>query len=210
MLDELFRFLKDDDFQNPDSGHMNFPAYLYAYPAEDEYAFRSALPRLKAQLARPPIHQVACIVNVFEHFIDALRTTTYGDTPYLDTIRANERDSPKRTRRLISEVLDNKSGFYASVHEAIRAHQQEATERETRTYAFVHGWGSIHPYLTAHQFMGCMEPLVDDYKLILFYPGTYRNDRLQFLGRVDGRGPYRAQCLNAQLESDAARATMTP
>lgn len=202
MLDKLFRFLKDDDFQNPESGHMNFPAYIYVYPAEKEYAFRKALPRLGTQLERPPVHQVPCIINVFDHFIETLRTTTYGGTPYLETIREHEHDAPKSTRRLINQVLEKNSGFYASIDEAIRAHQQEATGKEKRTYAFVHGWGSIHPYLRAHQFMGCMESLVKGYKLILFYPGTYRNDRLQFLGRVEGRGPYRAQCINAQMESD--------
>ncbi|MES3630064.1 MAG: DUF1788 domain-containing protein [Longimonas sp.] len=210
MLNDLFRFLRDDDFQNPASGHMNFPAYLYAYPAENEYAFRAALPQLKEQLARPPVHQVPFILNVFDHFIEALRTTTYGGTPYLDTILEHEQDTPKRTRRLITQVLDPEGAFYASIHEAMRAHQKKATGKEKRTYAFVHGWGSIHPYLTAHQFMGCMEPLVSGYKLILFYPGTYRDDRLQFLGRVDGRGPYRAQSLNAQIESRVSRATTTP
>lgn len=199
MLDELFVFLRDEDFQSPASGQLNFPAYLYAYPAEKEYAFREALLSLCKRLERPPIHQVPFVVNVFDHLVERLRSTTYSEKSYLDIVLEQEAEAPKKTKRLFKEVLSVGSGFYESIHENIRAHQEAAEEKEKRTYVFVHGWGSIHPYLRASQFMGCMEKYVDQYKLILFYPGSYSSGRLQFLGRVEDRGPYRAQNLNEQV-----------
>jgi len=204
MLDELFPFLCDEDFQDPASGTLNFPAYLYAYPAEQEYAFRDALSTLCNRLERPPHHHVPYVVNVFDRLVEQLRTTTYSGRSYLDIVRSEEYEQPKKTKRLFEEVLAEDSSFYRSIHEDVRAHQQEASDRETRTYVFVHGWGSIHPYLRASQFMGCMERFVDGYKLILFYPGRWENGRLQFLGRVDGRGPYRAQALNEQIGDGVA------
>jgi hypothetical protein len=199
MFDELFDLLRDPDFQNPDSGRMNFPAYLYAYPAEEEYRFRRNLSTLSDRLARPPHKQVPYIVNVFDRLIEQLRKTTYGEDTYLDIVREEEQKHPKKTKRLFQEVLSDDGQFYEAIHDDIRAHQAEAGSRETRSYVFIHGWGSIHPYLRASQFMGCMERYVDGYKLILFYPGSWENGRLQFLGRVDGRGPYRAQPLNDQI-----------
>lgn len=199
MLDDLFSFLRDEDFQNPASGQLNFPAYLYAYSAEKEYAFREALPTLCERLERPPIHQVPFVVNIFDHLVERLQSTMYSNKSYLDTVLEQEAEAPKKTKRLFKEVLSGGSGFYESIHERIRSHQDEAEEKETRTYVFVHGWGSVHPYLRASQFMGCMEQYVDRYKLILFYPGSYNEGRLQFLGRVGDRGPYRAQSLNDQV-----------
>jgi len=199
MLDSLFQFLCDEDFQNPTSGNLNFPAYLYAYPAEEEYAFRKALPALCDRLERPPYHHVPYVVNVFERLVDQLRSTTYSGRSYLDIVRSEEKEQLKKTKRLFEEVLAEDNEFYSSIHESIRSHQNAASNRETRTYVFVHGWGSIHPYLRANQFMGCMERFVEGYKLVLFYPGRWENGRLQFLGRVDGRGPYRAQALNDQI-----------
>jgi hypothetical protein len=178
---------------------MNFPAYLYAYPAEEEYRFRRNLSTLSDRLARPPRNQVPYIVNVFDRLIEQLRKTTYGEDTYLDIVREEEQKHPKKTKRLFQEVLSDDGQFYEAIHDDIRAHQAEAESRETRSYVFIHGWGSIHPYLRASQFMGCMERYVDGYKLILFYPGSWENGRLQFLGRVDGRGPYRAQPLNDQI-----------
>ena len=100
---------------------------------------------------------------------------------------------------MFKEGLYDGNGLEETNHENDRAHQEVEEEKEKRTYVFVHGWGSIHPYLRASQFMGCMEKYVDQYKLILFYPGSYSGGRLQFLGRVEDRGPYRAQNLNEQV-----------
>ena len=198
MLDDLFHFLRDQDFQDPESGSLNFPAYIYAYPADQEYAFREALPGLCQRLQRPPIHQVPLALNIFDCLVDHLRDTGFGNRSYLDIVLQEEQDAPRKTQRLIDEVLGEGSGFYARMHERIREHQ-EAGDDATRSYVFIHGWGTIHPYLRAHQFMGCIEPFVDGYKLILLYPGECDGGRLRFLGRVEGRGPYRAQCLNDQI-----------
>jgi hypothetical protein len=203
MLGELFTFLRDEDFQNPDSGRLNFPAYMYAYPAEEEYAFREELHRLCDRLERPPTYQVPFVLNIFDHLVDQLSTKGYSGRSYLDIVLEEEKDAPKRTKRLFEEVLSERSGFYESIHNSIRNHQQAAEAQETRSYVFIHGWGSVHPYLRASRFMGCMERFVDGYKLILFYPGTCDGGRFQFLGRVDGRGPYRAQCLNDQVGFEA-------
>ena len=144
------------------------------------------------------MYQVPFVLNIYDHLVDQLSARGYSGRSYLDIILEEENNAPKKTKRLFDEVLGQESGFYRSIHQSIRTHQQAAKEKETRSYVFIHGWGTIHPYLKASQFMGCMERFVADYKLILFYPGTCDGGRFQFLGRVDGRGPYRAQCLNDQ------------
>lgn len=200
MLDALFEFLRDEDFQAPASGLLNFPAYLYAYPAEQEYAFRKALPRLCERLRRPPIYQDSLVLNVFDCFVDHLRATQFGARSYLDLILEEEGEAPTKTKRLLNDLLGEGSTFYTSIDRTIRTHQ-DTTDDMKQSYVFIHGWGSIHPFLRASQFMGCIERFVEGYKIILFYPGACDGGRLRFLGRVDGRGPYRAQCINDQIVS---------
>jgi hypothetical protein len=145
---------------------------------------------------------VPLVVNVFDRLIEHLKTESFGSKSYLDIVLEQEADAPKKVNRLLRKVLEKGNGFYRSIHEDVRAHQGDGDGERTRSYVFVHGWGSIHPYLTAHQFMGCMEQHIEGYKMILLYPGTFSDGKLQFLGKVDGRGPYRAQCLNEQIQFD--------
>lgn len=197
MLDELFDLLRDEDFQDPSSGLMSFPAYLYAYPPEQEYTFRDALNTLAQRLERPPIEQAPIVVDIYASFIDRLKRETLGDRTLLEVVLEEEGRAPEKTQRLIRDQLDQ-DAFYREIADRILA-ERAVEDGYTRSYVFVHGWGRMYPYLRASTFMSRMEKHVEGFKLILFYPGTWQRGRLRFLGAIESTGPYRATSLNEKL-----------
>lgn len=198
LLDSVFEHLKDPDVQDPDSGLMTFPAYVYVYPPDQEYALRKALPALCDRLRRPNVRQDPLLVNIYEAFLDYLRGKTLGGASLLDMIVEAERDDPDKADRKLREhagaqaFVDQVAGRFAAW-----AEDEDAPPR--RSYVFVHGWGSIHPYLRASRFLDRMERHLHGYKLILFYPGTYEGGQFRLFGRLTSKHVYRASCLNEMI-----------
>lgn len=199
MLDDLFPILADPDFQKPGSGLMSFPAYVYVYKADREYAFREALPQLRERLRRPNVGQNSIAVNVYDALVKYLEEKTLGGRPLLDRILEQEEQDPEKVDRQVKRHARSEDFV-----EQVASHFSRFVDGDgelDRTYVFVHGWGAIHPYLRASQFLDLMEPHLRGYKLILFYPGTYDNGEFRLFGELSSGNVYRASCLNERLEA---------
>ncbi len=199
MLDDLFPILADPDFQKPGSGLMSFPAYVYVYKAGREYAFREALPQLQERLRRPNVGQNSLAVNVYDALVNYLEEKTLGGRPLLDRILEQEEPDPEKVDRQVKRHARSKDFVEQVASQFSRF--VDGDEELDRSYVFVHGWGAVHPYLRASQFLDLMEPHLRGYKLVLFYPGTYDNGEFRLLGELSSGNVYRASCLNERLEA---------
>jgi hypothetical protein len=204
MLDDVFELLTEPDFQKPGSGLMSFPAYVYVYPPDQEYAFREALPQLAERLQRANVGQHPLIANVYDAFQTYLSNQTLGNRSLLDRMVEAEADDPDKVNRQLKRHARS-AEFTAYLAERFADFVNEDDD-QARTYVFVHGWGSIHPYLRPSTFLDQMEPHLRGYKLILFYPGTYVNGAFRLFGRLESDEVYRASCLNERIEGDALSA----
>ncbi|MCS4056790.1 DUF1788 domain-containing protein [Salinibacter ruber] len=199
MLDDLFPILADPDFQKPGSGLMSFPAYVYVYKADREYAFREALPQLRERLRRPNVGQNSLAVNIYDALVEHLEEKTLGGRPLLDRILEQEEQDPEKVDRQVKRHARSEE-FVEQVASRFSAFAQEEGGLD-RSYVFVHGWGEVHPYLRASQFLDLMEPHLRGYKVVLFYPGTYDNGEFRLFGELSSGNVYRASCLNERLEA---------
>ena len=68
---------------------------------------------------------------------------------------------------------------------------------KVRPYVFLYGFGTIYPYLRANEFLSLYEPLnkASRYKIILFYPGAFRDGRFSLFGKLSDNHAYRAHVL---------------
>lgn len=199
MLDDVFRRLADPQFQDLGAGLMSFPAYVYVYPPEREYEFREAVAELPNRLRRPNVGQEPLLVNVYEELLSFLEDETLGGRPLLDHILEREADAPEMVARQIKQQAAS-DGFIQGLADQFEEHVSQDGERD-RSYILMHGWGSIHPYLRSSQFLDHMEGRVDDYKLILFYPGTYEDGQFRLFGTLTSNRVYRASYFNEMLGS---------
>jgi hypothetical protein len=199
MLDDVFRRLADPEFQSLGAGLMSFPAYVYTYPPEREYEFREAVATLPERLRRPNVGQDPLLVNVYEELLSFLEEETLGGRPLLTHILEQEEDAPEKVRRQVRQQAKS-GGFIQRLADAFHDHVSGESTLD-RSYILVHGWGSIHPFLRSSQFLDHMEGRLGDYKLILFYPGTYQNGQFRLFGQLPSNRVYRASYLNEMLDA---------
>jgi hypothetical protein len=199
MLEAVFQQLASDEFQDVGGGLMSFPAYVYVYPPEREYAFREAVEGLCNRLRRSNVGQDPLLVSVFDEFLAFLEAETLGGKPVLDYIHDQETDDPEKIDRQLKEHARSDE-FAQWMAERFEGHVTGDSDLR-RTYVLVHGWGAIHPYLRSSRLLDRMEGKVGDYKMILFYPGTYENGRFRLFGQLTSTRVYRASCLNEMIES---------
>ena len=198
MLDDVFRRLADPEFQSLGRGLMSFPAYVYVYPPDREYEFREAVATLPERLRRPNVGQDPLLVNIYEEFLAYLEAETLGGRPLLDHILEKEEDDPEQVRRQLDQQAKS-DAFIQRMAGAFEEHVSAESDLG-RSYVLLHGWGAIHPYLRSSQFLDRMEGEIGEYKLILFYPGTYEGGQFRLFGQLTSNRVYRASCLNEMIE----------
>jgi len=201
MLGPVFDRLSDPDFQDLGSGLMSFPAYIYVYPPDREYEFRDELPKLCERLKRPKVQpqqeQEPLLLNVYEAFLGYLEDRTLGGHPLLERILDQEETDASQVEKQLKRHA--RSGeFVGGLAEQFEEYVEAPSEYK-RSYVFLHGWGSIYPYLRASQFLDRMEGRLGNYKLILFYPGTYEDGQFHLFGKLNSNRVYRASCLNEMI-----------
>ena len=97
---------------------------------------------------------------------------------------------------LISCLFSKKADY--QLHNHIQEHLAEQQTGNAKPYVFVYGIGSMFPYLRANVFLTCMEQFnqVNQYKIILFYPGESKGNSYSLFGRLDDMHAYRGTLLN--------------
>ncbi|MCH2449129.1 MAG: DUF1788 domain-containing protein [Gracilimonas sp.] len=199
ILDNLIEFLKKDSFQDTEAGLLSFPAYAYTYDPVKEYEMRSELPSLKSRLNRPNSWQECLILNIYDEMIEHLESRKFGDESMWQLLLEAEKDNPEKVRRDIIRHLHSDE-FIEHISAKVGDHLDYDSEKK-KSYVFVHGWGSIFPFLRAHTFLNRMEDRIKGYKMILLYPGKYENSYYVMFGELESDTIYRASCLN-QLIGD--------
>ena len=178
---------------------MSFPAYVYVYPADEEYALREALPHLVERLKRPSVGQEALLTDIYDQLRSYLSQKTLGGRSLLNRLQEAEEDDP--------EKVDGRMKSHARSEEFVEFVAEQFTDfvaaesDRSRTYVLVRGWGAIFPYLRASMFLDQMESHLHGYKLILFYPGTYSHGAFRLFGKLESDEGYRATCLNERISA---------
>lgn len=196
-LSNLFEELSKREFQNPDTGNMFFPAYIYCYSPQKEYQIRSEIAELKDRLVRPDIFQDAMIINIYEEFINFIKKEKLGDESLFDLfIKQEKEDSPEEAAVNLKNTADS-VGFLKCIDEKIRVHFQLPSKYK-KVYVLVHGFGSIFPYLKASEFLKRFEEYVSGggYKIVVFYPGKFENNHFYLFDEINNESIYRATLLN--------------
>ena len=149
-------------------------------------------------------------IDIFEAFCTYLDQRPFGkDNPSMLNY-LKEKDAPAKEKDVpaadaarhaaVSRSLSNQARsdeFMRHIHERILAHIGKTDDGNVRPYVFLHGFGTIFPYLRASEFLSLYEPLnkASRYKIILFYPGTSQDGRFSLFGKLADAHAYRAHVL---------------
>lgn len=168
-IPELFERLSEENFQDPDTGNLSFPVYMYFYDPTEEYFIREEVQNLKDRLKRPTSYQDVLIIDIFDLFLAYLSNKTFGKKSFLDYLLEKEKDMPDKVHNALVQEAKSAS-FFDQLNQHIQSHLQKPGENG-KSLVFLHGIGKIFPYLRASKFISNFEKYISGYKLVIFYPG---------------------------------------
>lgn len=194
-IQELDHKLNDPKFQDPKNGDIFYNFFIYQYPAEKEYDIRDQIKEFKDHLIRPTNYVDVLCLNLFEEFCKYLQTKQIMHRPMLEYQLEKEKTNPDATRSTLTRNAHSE-GFIKYLHEHIMAHVNIKDEYR-RPYVFVHGIGSMYPYIRTNELLTLYEQynVTYKYKIIVFYPGYRENNSFRLFGLLPDHHTYRATLL---------------
>lgn len=195
-VDELFNLMADQGFQDASTGNLFFPAYIYTYAAEEEYKMREQILLLTEKLQRPNHYLDSLVLNIYHELIAFLKAESFGRKSIFESVLEKEQEDPERAYLWVRNKLQSEK-FIKYFSQKVKAHFEGGNEK--KAYLILYGFGSSFPYLRASELLKKTEHLIKDFKLIVFFPGTYKEARYRLFGVLDDDNMYRANYLNRQL-----------
>jgi hypothetical protein len=188
-IPELYDLLSDEAFQDPATGNLFFPAYMYVYKPETEYYIREQIADIKKRLIRPNTFIDVLVINLFEEFRLYLETREFGNNNLLNVLMEKEASDAQTVEQTLKREA-NSANFYKWVNDKICNHLQNV-DNFKKSYVFVQGFGEIYPWLRASKFLSNFEKYISGYKIIMFYPGSAKEYYSMF-NLLNDENPYRA------------------
>lgn len=195
-MDKIYDLMADKGFQEPRTGNLFFPAYIYTYPPEQEYAIREQIGLLIEKLKRPNHYLDSLVINIYEELIGYLKGESFVDKTLFDSIIKKEKEDPADALAWVKDEI-NHGDFYKKFEAKVKDHFKY--EHEKKVYLIIHGFGSAFPFLRASELLKKTESLIKEFKVILFYPGEYKDSNYSLFGVLNDDNMYRANYLNRQL-----------
>ncbi len=197
-IDKLYERLETRDFLNPSTADIFSPFFFYTYDASEEYHVRKEIESLKQKLQRPMAMVDTLVLNIYEVVIEYLKNQTVAGKTHFDLLMAL--DQKGSDRLLVSlERLLSKDDFVLFLKHKIESHLS-ADSRLKKVYVFIHGFGTVYPYLRAHKLVSRLEQHVKNYKVVIFYPGEFDGSNYKLFNKLAVKNIYRANHLNTLLE----------
>lgn len=191
--DKIFELLAREDFKDPNTGLLFFPVYIFTYPPEQEFEIRTQIDGLNQKLKRPSNNLNCLVINIYEEFINYLKDTKFAGATLFDSILELEKDNYKEALEFIQEKA-NENQFMDFIGKKFETYFNE--QQTDKVYLFVHGFGSVFPYLRLSTLLKNTEKYTKNFKLITFYPGSFKNANYSLFGFFNDDNVYRANHLN--------------
>lgn len=198
-IKELDEKLNSPGFQDPENGDLFYNYFIYQYPADKEYDIRKQIHDFKVDLSRPMNYLDVLVIDLFKEFCDFLDKTPFLKNPsLLQYLLKKEKDKPEKSDNVQSTLsrYAHSKDFLAFIHRRIMEHKAKKDEMR-RPYVFLHGIGSMYPYLRVNEFLALYEDFnrTNEYKIIVFYPGNREENSYKLFHVLHDSNTYRATLL---------------
>lgn len=192
-IDKIFQLLSREDFKDPDTGLLFFPVYIYTYPAEKEFQIRDQIDLLNERLKRPSNNLNCLVINIYKELINYLKESKFAGASLFDSIVKLEQEDYTEALEFIQEKA-NEDQFIHFIGQKFETYFKE--QETDKIYLFLHGFGSVFPYLRLSTLLKNTEKYTKNFKLIAFYPGDFKNANYSLFGFFNDDNVYRANHLN--------------
>ncbi|MFA9187568.1 BREX protein BrxB domain-containing protein [Flavobacterium magnesitis] len=193
---KLFDLMTDKGFQEPRTGNLFFPVYIYTYEPAEEYEMRKEISLLIEKLERPNNYLDSLVINMYDEMIEYLKEEQFANRSLFDLISEKEKEDDEEALTWVRDEI-NEGNFYNNFTKKVKNHFGQNNEK--KVYLVLHGFGTAYPYLRVSDFLKNTEQLIKEFKVIVFYPGNYDNNNYNMFGLLNDDNLYRANHLNKYL-----------
>ncbi len=197
-IDKLYERLETKDFLNPSTADIFSPFFFYTYEATEEYQVRKEIESLKQKLKRPLAMVDTLVINIYEVVVEYLKNQTVAGKTHFDLLLDLDKNGSDRLPISLERLLA-KDDFIIFLLDKIQSHLSSDSHLK-KVYVFLHGFGTVYPYLRAHKLVSRLEQYVKKYKVIIFYPGKFDGINYKLFNKLAVKNIYRANHLNTLLE----------
>lgn len=196
-FNEIIQLLSDKSFQDPRTGNLFFPVYIYTYPPAEEYEMREKIEQAVKNLERPSNYLNTLSINIYHELIHFLKSETFMRRPLFDQMIEKEKNEPHEAFNWVKGQIPN---FINHFKKKVENHFEDADK--SKAYLILYGFGSIFPYLRASHLIKQTESLIKDFKVLVFFPGKYEESYYSLFEKLNDENTYRANHLNSLLSSN--------
>lgn len=193
---KLFELMADKGFQEPRTGNLFFPVYIYTYEPAEEYEMRKEINLLIEKLKRPNNYLDSLVINMYDEMIEYLKEEQFANRTLFDLISQKEKEDDEEALTWVRDEI-NEGNFYNNFTKKVKNHFGQNNEK--KVYLVLHGFGTAYPYLRVSDFLKNTEQFIKEFKVIVFYPGNYDNNNYNMFGLLNDDNLYRANHLNKYL-----------
>lgn len=188
--------MADKGFQEPRTGNLFFPVYIYTYEPSEEYEMRKEINLLIEKLERPNNYLDCLVINIYDEMIEYLKEEQFANRTLFDLISEKEKEDDEEALTWVRDEI-NEGNFYNNFTKKVKNHFGQNNEK--KVYLVLHGFGTAYPYLRVSDFLKNTEQFIKEFKVIVFYPGNYDNNNYNMFGLLNDDNLYRANHLNKYL-----------
>lgn len=188
--------MADKGFQEPRTGNLFFPVYIYTYEPAEEYEMRKEINLLIEKLKRPNNYLDSLVINMYDEMIEYLKEEQFANRTLFDLISQKEKEDDEEALTWVRDEI-NEGNFYNNFTKKVKNHFGQNNEK--KVYLVLHGFGTAYPYLRVSDFLKNTEQFIKEFKVIVFYPGNYDNNNYNMFGLLNDDNLYRANHLNKYL-----------
>ncbi len=188
--------MADKGFQEPRTGNLFFPVYIYTYEPSEEYEMRKEINLLIEKLKRPNNYLDSLVMNMYDEMIEYLKEEQFANRTLFDLISDKEKEDDEEALTWVRDEI-NEGNFYNNFTKKVKNHFGQNNEK--KVYLVLHGFGTAYPYLRVSDFLKNTEQFIKEFKVIVFYPGNYDNNNYNMFGLLNDDNLYRANHLNKYL-----------
>ena len=146
-----------------------------------------------SRVKKPPRFLDCLLINLFDELVAYLKSNRLFDTTVFNEILKKEKEDPIKAQKWIMDKVDDER-FIEYVTLKIKTHFDSKNNKAV--YLLINGVGDAFPYLRGSDFLKRIESLSKNFKVILFYPGEYRDNYYNLFGQLKTDNIYRANLLN--------------
>lgn len=195
QFDKILDVLARKDFQDPSTGNLFFPVYIYTYDPKDEALCKQQIPDMISYLSRPSNHLHTLHLDIWHEIMTFFAEKTFGKFTFLELITNKEKSGEDVTQWVRQHLFNGQNGFFNWLREKISSYYKEG-DTKYKPYIIVNGFTEAFPYMRPGEFLKNTEFLPSDFKIILFYPGKVEGESFKLFGTLESESIYRANILN--------------